>query len=221
MRKDGVTLGLTNCAKDYSRRARSIGLERRNVQDLQDAMTHPGFKARHHRLLDELAAEYHQILLPTKRPLFLTIKVGTLKTASDLRQAVLDAGCEIGELASDIMNQPAFSAAIPQVEESIEFVYAFSEELGCPNVCTRIQSCKAGLQLGLKLCLPSDGPEIRRNYLDQPAGERLLIVMDPITDPYGSLRIFCIERKGDGLWLYGYNDDPDYLWGPIRWVFRK
>jgi len=168
-----------------------------------------------------LADDFRRSLPLLERPPFLTVRVGTLKTESDLRQAVLDAGCRIGDWASDLMSQPAFTAGIAQAEEDVEFVIASNAELGYPNGCSKAQTCEAGLKLGWKLCLPSDAIEIRRNYLDQPVGEWFLVAMDSIAGSGGLLRVFDVVRDGGDRWLHGNDGRPGFVWGGrSRWAFR-
>lgn len=188
----------------------------------QYILGHPTLAGRLDQIFSELAVEYHQSLSLLERSPFLTVRVGTLKTEPDLRQAILDAGCRIGDWASDLMKQPAFKAGIAQVEDDVDFVIASNTELGYLDGCTQAQTYEAGLKLGWKLCLPSDGPEIRRNYPDQPAGEWLLIAMNPIAGSDGDLRVFDVVRDGDDQWLSGSGGRPGGFWGgDRRWVFRR
>jgi len=220
--KDGVTLAQT-LLDDYLRRIEEICKERRNPQDIQHAMSNPNFKAEQHGLMDRLAAEYARSFPLIERPLFVTARVGTLKNVAGYRQALgaTDPVCNISKWAGDITGKRAFAASIPQVEEDVEFVCASNEELGYPNGATRFQSYEAGLKLGWKLCLASDGPEIRRHYLNQPLGEWKLIAMEPISDSDGDLKVFNIEHNDDGLWLNTNYDNPDNVWNASNhWVFR-
>lgn len=187
----------------------------------QHILGHPTLADQLDKIFSDTAAEYRQSLPLIERLPFLTVRVGTFKTEPELRQAVLDSGCKIGDWAIDLMNQPAFTAGIPQVEEDIDFVYASNEEFGYPNGCTQIQSYEAGLKLGWKPCLPSDGPEIRRHYLDQPDGEWDLVAMEPIADSSGLLKVFDVARGEDGLWLHSSGGPVDFWRGSSRWVFRR
>lgn len=216
---DRVTL---ESAEDYGRRCVAIGKERRNTPDLQDAMDHPNFKAEHHALLDRLAAEQRQRKPLIERSASLIVRVGTLKTVAELRQAVIAADCQISGWADGIVNQPAFKAGIVQVEEDVEFIFASNAELGYPQGCTRAQTYEAGLKLGWKLCFPSDAIEIRRHYLDQPNGEYILIAMEPIADSDGCLSVFGVARLVGDRWLDASDSRPGRVWGAgARWAFRR
>lgn len=218
--KDQVTL---KSAEDYGRRCTSIGKERRNTADLQDAMDHPEFKARHHALLDQLVAEQRQRIKPLiERPASLIVRVGMLKTVADLRQAVTNAGCQITPWADDMINRPAFKVGIVQAEEDIEFIFASNAELGYPNGCTRARTYEAGLKLGWKLCFPSDAIEIRRQYLEQPKNEWLYVAMDAITTSDGLFRVFSVTPD-DTSPLLGADDAYSGILrrGDCCWAFRR
>jgi hypothetical protein len=215
---DGQYGKLEDVARDLVRKHKVNGTE------FQFVLGHPGFASRFGAIINELANEHRRTLPLIERPPFLMIRVGTLKTEEDFRQALsqTDPICNISKWAGDIMSKPDFSAAIPQVEEDVEFVYASNEELGYPNGCTRLQTYEAGLKLGWKLCLPSDGPEIRRHYLNQPLGEWLLVAMEPIKGSDGSLKVFRVGRRGGGAWLGGDYGNPAFVWGASnRWLFRR
>jgi len=185
------------------------------------AKGNPAFGQQFNDLIERLASQRAETLPLIERPPFLTIRVGTLKTEPDLRQAVLDAECRISNWASDLMSRPAFASGIAQAEEDVDFVIVSNAELGYPNGCAQAQTYEAGLKLGWKLCLPSDAIEIRRNYPDQPVGEWLLIAMNPIADSGGDPEVFIVGHDRDGLWLYGRYGFPGSFWRDGRWVFRR
>lgn len=150
-----------------------------------------------------------------------TLKLGTgLKTADDFRKALKKIG-SIGDWADDILGKPAFMAS--DTESEVELVVRSVEELGFKDGATREQIYNRAKEIGLDLCPAEVGPQLRLQYKDQPKGEWLLIAMEPITDSHGGLRVFRVERHGDGKqWLYGYDGDPVNFWlGRNRWVFLR
>ncbi len=191
--------------------------------EFQHVLGHPGF-AKGLGFITDLVTGYRQSLPLLERTPFLTVRVGTLKSEVDYRRALgeTDPIGNISQRAGDIMSKPDFAASIPHVEEDVEFIIASNEELGYPKGCTRLQTYEAGLKLGWKLCLASDGPEIRRHYLDQPMNEWLLVAMEPIADSVGDLRVFIVERDDGGAWLGSSYDGPGSVWDAgDRWVFRR
>jgi len=234
---DRVTLRI---AADYGRRCDDIAKDRRRIRDVQEAIKHPEFAKRHHQLLDELAAEYRRILMVERTP-FLTIRVGTRKSGTEYMQSLVAIECQINYFhgVKDLILSKAFGESIPVAEEEIGFVVASNEELGFPLGCVYEETYRAALELGWSLCLASDTPEIRCNYLQQPKGEQLLLAMAPMVNPLGAIVVFAIEheplvrllgRAKDGR--IGIDTAPvvlsnvlagrnDPLGPRTRWIFRK
>ena len=213
----GVT---PECAVDYGRRCQAIGQERRNTADLQDAMSHPDFKPRHHQLLDELAAEYRQTLPLIERPAFATIQIGTFKEIADLRQALTAGGFRIGDWASDLMGRPEFTLVAEPTE--VKLYAATVAELGYPNGCTVAEIIAAIEKIG-GVKLPAEaGPQYRLQCLDQLLGEWRLMYQEPITDSDGGLEVFHVVRDESGRWLHsGYAGPEDFYDGDGVWVFGR
>ena len=69
-----------------------------------------------------------------------------------------------------------------------------------------------GNRLGLELCPPDLGPNLRLEYEDQPLGERLYIAMKPINSSDGEPRIFAVANNADGLSLDAARARPDDAW---------
>lgn len=150
-----------------------------------------------------------------------TIKLGTgLQTADDFRRSLKQSGCKIGDWANDILGKRGFAVATKETE--VDLVVVSVAELVFPNGATRQEIYQRAQQMGLELCPPEVGPQLRLQYKDQPNGDRLLIGMEPITGSGGNLGVFCVGRDDDELWLYGYDGYPDFFWhGYYRWVFLR
>ncbi|HLB31972.1 MAG TPA: hypothetical protein VJL27_00250 [Patescibacteria group bacterium] len=164
----------------------------------------------------------NQTLPLVERLSFLTVRVGTLKTAEAMRQALRGANCRTSVLAGDMMNQPAFAAGIVQEEEDVNFVIAYNAKLGYPEVCTVTQTYEAARKRGWRTCEPPDAVYLRLATPDQPEGEGFFVATDPpITDFDGYLRVFSVVHDSDGCWLGGDYGRPGHLWGGhYRWAFR-
>jgi hypothetical protein len=150
-----------------------------------------------------------------------TIKLGTgLKTASDFRKKVMEAGMKIGDWANDILGKPAFTATESVTE--VELVIASVAELGFKDGATRKDIYVRAQELGLDLCPPEVGPQLRLQYTDQPKGEWLVIAMEPIADSGGNLYLFNVERVDDERWLLAPYGSPGSFWrGFDRFVFLR
>ncbi|MDD4995027.1 MAG: hypothetical protein PHW53_00940 [Patescibacteria group bacterium] len=159
---------------------------------------------------------------PVDFPVWKTIKLGTgLKTADDFCQALAAARVRVGSRARDIMNKPAFTAAIEETE--VDLVAASVAELGFPEGATWTEINKRAKERGLALCPAEVGPQLRLQYPDQPMGERRLIAMEPITDSDGDIRVFNVGHDDDdGCWLGTDYDNPGHRCGAgYRWVFLR
>lgn len=148
-----------------------------------------------------------------------TIKLGTgLKTAEDFRRALHDGGFGLTDWASDILGKPAFVAATEETE--IDLVRVMVAELGFKEGARCDQIYERAKELGLELCPPEVGPQLRLQYQDQPNGEWVLVGMEPIRASDGRPDVFDVGRGGSDFWLSDYWNDPDDVWDPDRqWVF--
>ena len=150
-----------------------------------------------------------------------TIKLGAgPKTADEFRKALKDSGCRISDWANDILGKPAFTVATEETE--VDLVVKSVAELGFKDGATRADIYRRAQELGLELCPPEVGPQLRLQYKDQPRNEWLLVGMEPITDSDGDLHVFAVGRHVDDLSLHGHDGDPDGFWrGNYRWVFLR
>ena len=149
---------------------------------------------------------------------FMTIKLGTLKDADAIRKAIADEGGRISDWANDILGQPAFTVATEETE--MELVAPTVAELGFKDGAKYSDICERAKQLGLALCPPEVGPQLRLQYKDQPKGEWLRIAMEPITDSDGYLEVFGVDHYDDVLWLDSSYGHPVSFWdGSYRFVF--
>jgi hypothetical protein len=150
-----------------------------------------------------------------------TIQLGTgLQTADDFRKAVKSAGMKIGDWANDILGKPAFTATTSETE--VELVVASVAELGFKDGATRKDIYVRAQELGLDLCPPEVGPQLRLQYTDQPKGEWLVIAMEPIADSDGFLNLFNVVHVDDVRWLNASYGSPFSFWfGHSRFVFLR
>lgn len=152
-------------------------------------------------------------------PTLKTIKLGTgFQTADDFRKAVEKAGMKIGDWANDILGKPALTVAESVTE--VELVVASVAELGFKDGAPLRGIYVRAQELGLDLCPPEVGPQLRLQYSDQPKGEWLGIAMEPIADSGGGVNLFSVEHGGGVCWLGTGNGSPGTFWyGYNRFVF--
>lgn len=156
--------------------------------------------------------------VPPTYTVWKTITLGTHKDLKALKAALKTAKCKVSDYANDLLGKPAFTLASEQTE--VDLVVRSVKELGFEGNATYAQICAKAVELGLELCPPEVGPQLRLQYKDQPRDEWLRIAMEAITDSGGYRYVFGVGHVGGGLWLgWGYGD-PDYVWSPdFRFVF--
>jgi hypothetical protein len=150
-----------------------------------------------------------------------TIKLGTgLTTAADFCEAIHSAGMNIDDWANDILGKPAFTVATSVTE--VDLVVASVAELGFKDGATREDIYVRAKELGLDLCPPEVGPQLRLQYTDQPKGEWLVIAMESITDSEGNLDLFLVKHDDCACWFDISDGNPYADWfSGSRFVFRR
>jgi hypothetical protein len=149
-----------------------------------------------------------------------TITLGTHKDVKSLKKQVEKDGFKVSDWAADIMGKPAFTLATE--ETSVDLVNVSVGELGFTKATPLRDIYARAIDLGLQLCPAEVGPQLRRQYANQPNGEWLRVAMEAITGSGGSLRIFGVVHVGAGQWLGTSWGPPDGTWYPgLRFVFRK
>ncbi len=146
-------------------------------------------------------------------PLGTRLKVTNVENAKSAVVVVNDRGPFVAGREIDLS-----LAAAKEIE--IDLVVATVAELGFENGAKRSEIYTRAKELGLELCPPEVGPQLRLQYRDQPMNERLLIGMELIADSDGNFRMFNVEHDDGGRWLDGRHGHPDHFWrGDDRWVF--
>ena len=151
-------------------------------------------------------------------PVFKIIEIGTFKSVGDLRKALRKSGEMISDWASNILNRISLS----EIKQTLDLVVLSVAELGFPKGAELKDIYKAAEKHGLDLCPAEVGPQLRLQYPDQPAGEWLVIAMEPIKDSDGDLCLFIVEYDDADRWLRAYDGWPDRLWdADDRFVFIR
>src|SRR3990167_1590934 len=147
-----------------------------------------------------------------------TIKLGTHPTIEAITTALEADGFKIGTYARQILAKTRFALK----ETEIELVRVSVTDLGFTRAASRKVIYERALSLGLVLCPAEVGPQLRRQYADQPNGDWFLVAMEPIADSGRYLRVFGVDHYDGGLWLFTYDGRPDNEWDPERqWVFAR
>lgn len=212
MSVDGVTLNIdiTDCARDYGQRAEAIGLERRNVADLQDAKNHPHFKAAHHELLDKLAKEYRASLPLIERAPWMTVQGGTYKSKDEIVKAVTDGGHKFSDWALGLIKTDGWTLLTSS--EEIEVYETTVKELTGKDAVTTTELYDVRDRLGF-----CDAPDetallIRLAYKDQPMDEWRYVLSQPKADSVGVLAVLGVARRSSGSWVRRLRARPGNGW---------
>jgi hypothetical protein len=165
-----------------------------------------------------------------------TIRVGTgLRTALDFKRAMEAAGMKIGYYEIEREKFDATDAsefATYRIETEMELVVVTVSEIGFNQCATPAEVWARAEEIGLSLCPPEVGPQLRLQYLDQPNAEWLQIAMLPIScgkNPNSAClykqTIFGLSRdEYSGFWLALKTlkvGDKDYFHPKDRLVFIK
>lgn len=184
------------------------------------AKGHPGFSDELYELIDSLAVEQALRLPLMQRPTWKVLN----RTCSNAKgyTADLKAGGfqKIGDWANHIMKKHGFKKGFDVT--SVELGSATGKELTGSDEPTTAKIHDAIRRVGGELCPAWVGPELRKQYPDQPNGEVLIIAMETIADSGGYPRVFSVGHDGSGRWLSTRWDYPAYRWlGNDRWVFLR
>jgi len=160
--------------------------------------------------------EYLYESFPEKKIFRKTIEL-TTKNSEEYAKELTKQGYKISDWAGDMLNKME-----PLKNNEKADIVSFSvEQLGFPNGATLQEIYNKAKELGLELCPPQVGPELRLNYKDQPNGEYLRIAMESISDRDGDPNLFEVERYGSESWLSYDFGRLDHHWpGALRFVFR-
>ena len=107
--------------------------------------------------------------------------------------------------------------------EAVDIVSFTVAQLGFTERTSYSKIKERASELGLKLCPPQVGPELRTMYTDQPNGTYKLVAMEVIPDQRGIPRILSVHRVGGGsTWLHDSFGYEDNTWDPDdEFVFSK
>ena len=138
-------------------------------------------------------------------------------------------GCVVEHFADEVLSE---MEAIESECGTVDLVIMSNDSLGFPDGCTSRETYDAARRLGLELCPPAVGPELRLEHNHQTPGQWLLIAMEPIKildptgiNPEGLLSIFSIENReknlgGYGLHIEAWPGQANISWlGHHLWVF--
>lgn len=119
---------------------------------------------------------------------------------------------QVSEFAEDMLKSKDFT--VSKTKEQLKLIRLTVKDLGFSQGATTEEIYKRAEELGLELCPAETGPQLRRQYADQPMYEYLYIGMKQISDRSGKPYVFKLLRNDDGSWLYDDWAKPEYRWHP-------
>ncbi len=148
------------------------------------------------------------------------IGLGTIKK-DEFPEVLKSQGYDISAGAWKILEDPGFRVA--SEESEVNLVKVRLKQLGFKKKTTFTQVYKRAEQLGLGMCPPEVGPQLRLQYPDQVPGEWIIVAMKPIQS-----RVFGVDYNNFGKYLNSVNLQG-IIWiklvtDPARnysWIFLK
>lgn len=123
-----------------------------------------------------------------------SIEIGT-KTGKEYGDIFKSEGLQMSDYSQKLLNE----VVALKSPEKIDLISFSVEQLGFEDNVTLDEIHKRAKELGLELCPPQVGPELRLSYRDQPSGERLWVAMESITVHDGYPHSFYLVRTNDGV----------------------
>jgi hypothetical protein len=143
-------------------------------------------------------------------PTWKAIEIGIHPGVNAYRDALDAASVRIGDAADEILGRPAFRYV--HGRESIELVIRSVADLGIEVEGASLADVYArARQLGLALCPPEVGLQLRLDYARQPLGEVLHIAMEPVATYAGEPTILALANLGTGPLLIGSDGRPGFM----------
>lgn len=172
-------------------------------------------------VLDDLADEKTRLLSIERRPIWRTLQ----RTNDDAKGYIADfkvSNFKITGKARDIIEDDGFGQGF--AIDSVELVVASGAELTGKDKPTTAEIFEGVRKVNGVLLPTWGGPELRKQYSDQPKGETLIIAMETVTNSGGYAHVFGVVRSSDGCCrLRACLCDTIYRWwdGDTRWVFCR
>ena len=153
-------------------------------------------------------------VVPSPSP-WKTVMLGLRKTAEAYAASFASKKYEAGTWATQIMAKIRYA----QKPRAVELFLVLDSDLGLTNGYVIADVFKAARTKGYKKCPPEVGPALRDQYDDQPVGEYVYVLMEPVLDSDSNLRGFDVYRSSDGTYLLSSDANPERQFRlGTRWV---
>ncbi len=181
--------------------------------------------------IKEVAKEVKEVVKRTLIP-FITIQTGGTtrdKLIADIEaMATEEMPVEVTKYAKSMpfsVSQETGTASFVALSiEELDLETRRTDEFMTEEFCAKF-SAKYLDGCVIELCQPEDGPQLRKQWKDQPKGTAVWLAMKRISGLGDDPGVWGVERRGGGrLWLRGHWADPDSVWDRgdvIVFRFRK
>ena len=145
------------------------------------------------------------------------------KTKEQLKKELKAANIQTSSYADDLLNSPEFEP-LAEPEDAV-LVRLTVADLGFPQGATTEDIYQRAQELGLELCPPETGPELRlKADTEQRFGKYMNIAMKQIAGSSGNPSVFYLYRTTDVQWLNAYDARASGGWNagdPFVFRLRK
>ena len=125
-----------------------------------------------------------------------TIDLGNgLKNAADFLRVLSKSPFEVHESAMEFFGREDIFCAGSEVGD-VDLVQMCPWQLGFKGSASYQEICDRAEELGLRLCVPEIGPQLRLQYVDQPSRDVLYLAMKPLRKSSFVLCIFSLSYSG-------------------------
>lgn len=149
------------------------------------------------------------------------IDLDTIRDSDAFYKALKRSGLKVSQWAKDILGKPAFRLRMASEKKEINLVRVSVADLGFPNGAHHLDICNRAFKFNMRFCPAEVGPQLRLQYHDQPVGEKLRIIMEPIegSEHLGRIDsfVFFVEHKkdeGPSLNAYAVSGFGSEYWRP-------
>ncbi len=150
-------------------------------------------------------------------PFLGTIRLGSHLSVDELYRSIVGQKDKIDTIANDMLTRTSLS---PITDCDVILLNASVFELTGKKRATNREVKESIRAKGYEICPAEVGPQLRRQYRNQPKGEWLNIAMDPMFDKDGSLFIYSVACCAGEYWLRSSGGGDEHYWnGEDRFVF--
>ena len=171
-------------------------------------------------------------------PTWCVLRRKVYQSVADLCSAIEASGAKISDRAKELLQNEGFGLTSPEddfqlppqgkefqltrQEEDVDLVCVSNSDLGKPEGCTLQVTIYLAAERDLYPCPVDSAPQLREAYRDQPLGESLIVVTEPMSNSVGRLCLFALLCDDNVRWLHGFYGSPTYFRvGGKLFVFRR